>query len=153
MNPTLYLLIWWILLVISNYGKLFQLFVHNNIYCVGAGKSTLMSFFDDLGRWIFRPNMEKTQPMTEEVDGEVVISRPSRHCLFVVNMNKVLFPTCTLTWRVNSYVSHQGKSTNRRNMSIFVGIFIFHFDYELTVQIVTSYSPKNHIFRYAPKLI
>ena len=28
---------------------------------------------------------------------------------FVNNMNKVLFPNCTLIWRVNNYVSRQGK--------------------------------------------
>ena len=28
---------------------------------------------------------------------------------FVNNMIKVLFPICTLIWRVNNYVSRQGK--------------------------------------------
>ena len=28
---------------------------------------------------------------------------------FDVIMYKVVFPICTLTWRVNNYVSHQGK--------------------------------------------
>ena len=28
---------------------------------------------------------------------------------FVINMIKVLFPICTLIWRVNKYVSRQGK--------------------------------------------
>ena len=28
---------------------------------------------------------------------------------------KVLFPICTLTWRVNNYIYRQGKSINRRN--------------------------------------
>ena len=28
---------------------------------------------------------------------------------------RVLFPICTLIWRSNSYVTHQGKSLNRRN--------------------------------------
>ena len=27
----------------------------------------------------------------------------------IYNMNKVLFPICTLIWRVNNYVSRQGK--------------------------------------------
>ena len=30
---------------------------------------------------------------------------------------KVVFPICTLTWRVNNYVSRQGKGINRRNES------------------------------------
>ena len=53
--------------------------------------------------------MEKTRPVKEEVD---------RKCLFparvgispLINiMIKVLFPICTLIWRVNNYVSRQGK--------------------------------------------
>ena len=33
-------------------------------------------------------------------------------------MIKVLFPICTLNWRVNDYVSRQGKDINRRNENI-----------------------------------
>ena len=36
---------------------------------------------------------------------------------FDVIMYKVLFPICTLTWRVNKYVSRQGEGINRRNES------------------------------------
>ena len=35
--------------------------------------------------------------------------------VFIVNVFKVFFPICTLTWRVNNYVSRQGKGINRRN--------------------------------------
>ena len=73
--------------------------------------------------------------------------------LFVVNMIKVLFPLCTLTYRVNNCVSHQGRGINRRNESSIVRNIIFHVDYQLTVEIVTSYSPKNHIFRDSTKLM
>ena len=34
-----------------------------------------------------------------------------------VNMFKVFFPFCTLTWRVNNYVSHEGTGINGRNES------------------------------------
>ena len=37
--------------------------------------------------------------------------------VFVVNMIKILFTICSLTWRVNNYVSRQGKGINRRNES------------------------------------
>ena len=43
-------------------------------------------------------------------EGRVFISRQSRHPFSVINrMIKILFPTCTLIWRVNIYVSRQGK--------------------------------------------
>ena len=51
------------------------------------------------------------------MDGEVFISRQSWHFSFIDNMIKVLFPFCTLNWRVHSYVSRQGKGMNRRNES------------------------------------
>ena len=60
--------------------------------------------------------------MKEEVDGEVFISRQSRHFLFIGNMIKVIFPICTLNWRVNSSVSRQGKGISRRNDSTNFGI-------------------------------
>ena len=46
-------------------------------------------------------NMEKTRPMREEMDKKVFIFRESRHFFFLVNMNKVVFPFCTFTWRLN----------------------------------------------------
>ena len=47
--------------------------------------------------------------MKEEMGGEVLISRQSRHFSFIDNIIKVLFPICTLIWLVNNYVSRQGK--------------------------------------------
>ena len=42
--------------------------------------------------------------------GKVFISRQSRRPFPVINnMIKVLFPICTLFWRVNNYVSRQGE--------------------------------------------
>ena len=39
-----------------------------------------------------------------------VFSRQSRHPFSLINnMFKLLFPICTLIWRVNNYVSRQGK--------------------------------------------
>ena len=62
--------------------------------------------------------MEKTRSVNEEMEGKLFISRQSRHIFFVIIMIKVLFPTLYFTWRVNNYVSRQGKSINRRNDSI-----------------------------------
>ena len=67
--------------------------------------------------------MEKTRSVTEEMDGEVFISRQSRHFL-IDNMIKVIFPICTLIWRVNDYVSRQGKGLNERNESTNIIIFL-----------------------------
>ena len=68
-----------------------------------------MSVFDGMEPYFFRPNMENTRSMKEEMDGEVFISRQSWHYPFVDNMIKVIFPICTFIWRVNNYVTSQGK--------------------------------------------
>ena len=77
----------------------------NKIYCVGAGISTLLSIADGLGSYFFRRKTEKTQPMWEEMDGYVFFPPGSASFVFIVNMIEVLFSACTLTWRVNNYVS------------------------------------------------
>ena len=61
--------------------------------------------------------MEKTKSMKEEMDGEVFNSRQGWLFSFLDIMIKVLFPICTLNWRVNTYVSCQGEGINRRNES------------------------------------
>ena len=48
---------------------------------------------------------------------KLFISRQSRHFDFDVVVCKLIFPICTLTWRVNLYVSRQGKGITRRNES------------------------------------
>ena len=63
--------------------------------------------------------MEKTRSVKEEMEGKLFISRQSRHIFFVNIMIKVLYFSLlrTFTWRVNIYVSRQGKGKNRRNES------------------------------------
>ena len=73
-----------------------------------------MSISDGLGQYILCREMEKTRSMKEGMNGKVFFSRLSRHFLFVDNINKVLFPSCTLTKRVNNYVSRQGQGISRR---------------------------------------
>ena len=71
---------------------------------------TLMSISDGLGPSIFCRKMEKARPMMKEMDGKVVYF-PSELAFFnfdVLNL-KIFFPYCTLTWRVNKYVSRQEK--------------------------------------------
>ena len=43
----------------------------------------------------------------EEMGGEVFISPPKSACSFINKMIEVLFPICTLIWRVNNYVFRQ----------------------------------------------
>ena len=66
-----------IIIIIFQYWKSVWSFVHINLYCAGAGLSTLMSISDELVRYFFRPKMEKTQPMREEMKGKAFISRQS----------------------------------------------------------------------------
>ena len=73
-----------------------------------------MSISDGLDPYFFCRKMEKTRSMKEEMDGEVFISRQSRHFSVIDNMINGLFPICTLNWRVNSYVSGQRKGLKWR---------------------------------------
>ena len=42
--------------------------------------------------------------------------------LFIGNIIRVLFPICTLNWRLNIYVFRQGKGINRKNESTIIFI-------------------------------
>ena len=69
-----------------------------------------MSISNGSDRTFFCRKMEKTRSAREAKDGRVFISRQSRQPFSLINnMIKVLLPICTLTWRVNNYVSRQGK--------------------------------------------
>ena len=67
---------------------------------VGAGINTLMTFCDGLGPSIFCQKMQETASIP---------FRQSQYFDFDIVICKVLFPICTLTWRVNNYVSRQEK--------------------------------------------
>ena len=56
--------------------------------------------------------MEKTRSLKVEMDGDVFTSHQSRHSSFIVNMIKVLFPICTLIWRLKNYGSRHGTVKN-----------------------------------------
>ena len=54
--------------------------------------------------------MEKARPMREEMDGKAVYFPPESALLpLMLYFLTVLSPICTLTWRVNNYVSHREK--------------------------------------------
>ena len=69
-----------------------------------------MSLSDGLRPSIFCRKVENARPMMEEMDGKVVFF-PARVGItdFDVLMYRVFFPNCTLTWRVNNYVSRLEK--------------------------------------------
>ena len=74
-----------------------------------------MSIPDGLDPYVF-PSKDEKDAVYEGRNGQRgVISRQSWRSAFIDNMIKVLFPTCTLKWRVNNCVSRQGKGINRRN--------------------------------------
>ena len=82
--------------ILSSYGKSSWSFVYVNIYCVGAGISTLISISDWSDPYIFRRKIEKTQSVKDEMEGKLFISRQSRHISFVIIMIRVLFPSLYL---------------------------------------------------------
>ena len=48
--------------------------------------------------------------MREKMDGKVIYFPPeSAFSTLMLHFKKVLFPVCTLNWRVNNYVSRQEK--------------------------------------------
>ena len=112
-----------VFLLISSDGKPIWSFVYVIIYCIGAGITTWMSISDGLDPYFFRQKMGKTRFMKEQMEGKVFISRQSRHFSFINIMIEVLFPICTLNWRVGNCVSRQGKGINRRNESTIFNIY------------------------------
>ena len=61
----------------------------------------------------------------EKIEWKGVYFPPqSATCAFAVIMIKVLFPICTLTWRVNNYVSCHGKGFRQKKKSTFNNIII-----------------------------
>ena len=78
-------------------------------YFVGTGITTLMSISDGSDPYLFCRKMEKTRSVKEEVDGKCLFSARVGISPLINNLIEVLFPICTLIWRVNKYVSRQGK--------------------------------------------
>ena len=60
-------------------GTFFSFFVYVIIYGVGAVTTILMSISDGSDQYFFRLKVEETRSVKEKMDGEVFISRQSRH--------------------------------------------------------------------------
>ena len=89
--------------------KMSFIFVYVIVYCVGAGTTTLMSISDGLDPYLLRRKLEKTRPVKEEIDGKCLFTARVGIFSCIKYMIKVLYPICTMIWRVNNYVSCQGK--------------------------------------------
>ena len=74
-----------------------------------------MSISDGKGPFIFCRKMETTRRIREEMDGKGAYFPPESEIPLWFLLLQVFFPICTLTWRVNIYVSRQGKGINKRN--------------------------------------
>ena len=101
-----------VIIISSDYFRVFYLtLVHFNYFFLWRTSFifTLMSISDGLDPYFFCRKMETTRSMEEEMDGELFISRQNGLFPRKDNMIKVLFPICTLIWRLNNYVSRQGK--------------------------------------------
>ena len=95
---------------------------HTFLHCkqyVGAGINTLLSTSDGLGSSILCRKIEKARPLREGIDRKVVFfSQESAFLVLMFFINyKVRFRICTLTLRVNTYVSSQRRGVNRRKES------------------------------------
>ena len=53
--------------------------------------------------------------MGEKMNDKVFFPAKGGIFCLINNIIEVLFPTCTLTWRMNNYVSHQVRGVNKKN--------------------------------------
>ena len=84
------------------------------------GKNEFEVNFRRIGPYLFLSQDGKDAVREGKMDGEVFISRQSRHLFNLINnMIKVLFPVCTLIWRVKKSFPPR-KSLNRRDESTII---------------------------------
>ena len=82
--------------------------------------------------------MEKTRSVKEEMEGNLFISRQSRHIFFVIIMIKALFPTLYLYLACKQLCFPPRKRYKKRETKVLRRDPYYHFDYQLTVLIATS---------------
>ena len=59
--------------------------------------------------------MDLKKSLKEEMDEELFTSRQICILLLYIILLKYFSPTSTLNWRLNSFVSRQGKGINKKN--------------------------------------
>ena len=106
-----------------------MIFVYVITLCVGAGTSILTPIPNGLDPYIFLSE-EGKDAVYERRNGRKGVYFPPELAFFVViNSVKVLYPICTLNWRVKDCVSRQGKGKSRRNESTVIKIKLWLFWY------------------------
>ena len=102
------------ILILPSYEIFFWPVVNVIIYCVGAGISTLVSFSDGLDPYIFRGKLEKMRSLNKKWIERCLF--PARVGIFLLYLLRLKYVSLlsTLTWRVNIFLSCQGKCINRR---------------------------------------
>ena len=103
-------------LVFSSYDRYFDQFLYDYLMCRHGNDQFHVHFrltrpLLFVGRWKWRGLWGKKWRERYSFPANVGIFSLSN------DINKVLFPICTLTWRVNNYVSRQAKDINRREES------------------------------------
>ena len=95
--------------IYSPYGNIFDL-LFMFLFIVSARSNHFDVHFRRIGPYFFLSKDGK-DPVREGRNGRRGLYFPPESASFplINNMIKVLFPTCTLIWRVNNYVSRQGK--------------------------------------------
>ena len=97
------------ILLISSFGKLLSSFVYVSIDFIGAGITILMSIPTDRTLTFSVERWKRCGPWRMKWTEACLLPAKVGIFSFINNMIKVLFPICTLNWRVNNYVSRQGK--------------------------------------------
>ena len=115
--------------LVFSYGKLLSSFVYVTFYCVGAGIITLMSISDRLDLYFFRRKMEKTRYVKERMDGNVFISRQSRHFSLYKQYNWSTFPSLYLDLACKQIYFPPREVKNRRNKRTITIIWMVTFWY------------------------
>ena len=104
----------------SYFGKFFWSFVYTIIYFVGAGITNSMS----LTPVLFPLKKRKDAASERRIGWKGVCFPPKWNFALVNNLIRALFPICTLTCRVSSYVSRQEENNRGRSDSAICFYFL-----------------------------
>ena len=73
-----------------------------------------MSISEGLDPYVFLPKNGKDAVFDRRNEWRGVFSRQSWDFAFADKIIEILFPICTLTWRVNTYISRRRKDLKRK---------------------------------------
>ena len=104
--------------IYSLYGNIFDL-LFMFLFIVSAQEKPFDVHFRRIGPVLFLSKDGKVAVREGRNGRKGVYFPPESAFFFIVNMIKVLFPDCTLNWRVNNFVFRQRNGINRRNANTF----------------------------------